>query len=460
MNGTPSGDSKDLSPPSPSALTVDELAGYRGPALERLEAVGAKIGDLVELRLRDDTIRGTLVPRYQSNDDSHIVIKLKSGYNVGIGIERVSGILVLAEGEKPAFTSNPPGAKHGLPRVSILGTGGTIASRVDYRTGAVRPAISSEDLYSLMPELSEIAEVSPEIVVTALSENLEPSHWGKIAEKVAGSVAAGARGVVVTTGTDVMGYTSAALSFALQGVPVPVLVVGSQRSSDRPSSDAYLNLMGAVSMAVTAEFSGVYVVMHANTSDELLAVHLGTRVRKNHTSARDAFQSVGRDPVAFWTRGGLQQVSGGLPPRESARFSAKPAFEPAVALLKFYPSMPTSHLEAITGGGLRGLVIEGSGLGHVNSKNIAALRRYIETGGLVCMTSQCVWGRVDMNVYDNGRDLLGAGVVPLEDMLAETALAKMMWVLANTTTVEQAGSLMRTSLAGEINERSMPSRSA
>ena len=264
--------------------------------------------------------------------------------------------------------------------------------------------------------------------------------------------------MVVTTGTDVMGYTSAALSFALQGVPIPVLVVGSQRSSDRPSSDGYLNLIGATSLAVSAEFSGVYVVMHANSSDDLLAVHRGTRVRKNHTSARAAFESVGVEPVAYWTRRGTQLSSGTLPKRGREVFSARPRFDEAVALLKFYPSMPTSYLEAIIGTGLKGLVIEGTGLGHVNSKNIAHLEKFIDGGGLVCMTSQCVWGRVEMNVYDNGRDLLEAGVLPLEDMLGETALAKMMWVLANSGSADERGKMMQANLAGEVTERSFPSR--
>jgi glutamyl-tRNA(Gln) amidotransferase subunit D len=439
---------------------VDDLTGYRGPALKVLADAGLKIGDMIELQLGADSVRGTLVPRYQSEDDSHIVVKLKSGYNVGIGLSKVTGAKKLAEGEKPAFTTAVPVSRDDLPLVPILGTGGTIASRVDYRTGAVRPAISAEDLYSLMPELSDIARISPEIVVSVYSENLEPGHWGKIAEKVAECVARGARGVIITTGTDVMGYTSAALSFALQHVPIPVFVVGSQRSSDRPSSDAYLNLIGAVSLAVSAEFSGVYVVMHADTNDEALAVHLGTRVRKNHTSSRDAFRSIGVPPVAYWTRRGQVIVSKSLPKRGSGPFAPRALFDDKVALVKFYPSMQTSYLQSVTGSGLSGIVLEGTGLGHINSKNIETLRGFIRAGGLACMTSQCVWGRVDLNVYDTGRDLLEAGVIPLEDMLAETALAKMMWVVANFRSAGERKAMMLANLAGEVTERSLPSESA
>jgi glutamyl-tRNA(Gln) amidotransferase subunit D len=434
------------------------MGGYRGPSLKVLQDAGVEVGDIVELDTGAERVRGTVVPRYQYNDDSHVVIKLKSGYNVGIGIARISSIKKVSAGEKPAFASQAPKPREDLPEVAILGTGGTIASRVDYRTGAVHPAISSEDLYSLMPELSDIARIRPEIVLTVYSENLEPGDWQKIAEKVEGSVNRGMRGVVVTTGTDTMGYTAAALSFALRGIPVPVIVVGSQRSSDRPSSDAYLNLIGAVSMAVSADISGVYLSMHADTSDDRLAVHRGTRVRKNHTSARDAFESIGVDPVAYWTREGIQFVSKDVPKRGSGKFAAKPKFQPQVALVKFYPSMPTAFLDSMVATGLKGLVIEGSGLGHLNRKNIPTIKNLIKSGCLVCMTSQCIWGRVDMNVYDTGRDLLAAGVLPLDDMLAETALAKLMWALANSKSAEEAKVLMADNLVGETTERSQPSR--
>jgi glutamyl-tRNA(Gln) amidotransferase subunit D len=438
---------------------MGDLSGYRGPTHRALESAGVGIGDVLRLDLDGQTVTGTLAPRYQYDDESHIVIKLKNGYNIGISVGKVSAITKLATGERPAFTSSAPPPSDDLPEVAILSTGGTIASRVDYRTGAVHPAISSEDLYSLIPELSDLARIRPDIVLSVYSENLEPAHWGKIAQKVAESASRGARGVVVTTGTDTMGYTSAALAFALQDATIPVLVVGSQRSSDRPSSDAYLNLIGAVSLAVTAEFSGVFLVMHAGTSDERLAVHRATRVRKNHTSARDAFQSIGEPPVAYWTRGGVELVSEGLRPRASVKeFTARPAFDPNVALVKFYPSMPTSPLEGLLSSGSKGLVIEGTGLGHVNSKNITVLKRFVEKGGIVCMASQCIWGRVDMNVYETGRDLLQAGVVPLQDMLAETALVKLMWALGNTASGKDAERLMCKNLVGEITERSFPSR--
>jgi glutamyl-tRNA(Gln) amidotransferase subunit D len=445
----------------PDGSKMADLSGYRGPSAKLLAEAGAAIGDVLELRMGDDTVKGTLVPRYEHDDDKHIVIKLKSGYNVGVSVNKITKVVRLEKGETPKFVASPRASSKSLPEVSILGTGGTIASRVDYRTGSVHPATTSEELYSLFPELSEIANIKPEIVLSVYSENLEPGHWEAIAKKVTEAVSKGASGVLLTMGTDTMGYTAAALSFALRGLPVPLFLVGSQRSSDRPSSDAYLNLIGAATIAVKAEFAGVYVVMHAGPSDEVLSVHLGTRVRKNQTSTRDAFQSIGVEPVAHWSRRGLdmskQEVE--LPPRtKRGTFTPKPSFEPRVALVKFYPSMPKEYLSSLLGSGPRGVVFEGTGLGHINSQNIEVVKKFIDKKGLACMTSQCIWGRVDMNVYDTGRDLLKAGVVPLEDMLPETAFVKLMWVLANSRSPEEARGLMQDNLAGEITRRTIDRR--
>jgi glutamyl-tRNA(Gln) amidotransferase subunit D len=444
----------------PDGSDMPEISGYRGPSAKLLTEAGASIGDILDLQVGDDSVKGTLVPRYEHEDDKHVVIKLKSGYNVGISVDKISKVLRVAKGEAPKFIAPEPVPSKDLPEVSILGTGGTIASRVDYRTGAVHPATTSEELYSLFPELSEIASITPEIVLSVYSENLEPSHWEAIARRVSEVVATGVSGVILTMGTDTMGYAAAALSFALNGLPVPLFIVGSQRSSDRPSSDAFLNLIGAATMAVQADFSGVYVVMHADSSDERLAVHMGTRVRKNHTSARDAFESMGVEPVGYWSRQGVEVTAREALPRrvKGGAFSARPSFDPRAALVKFYPSMPTSYVAALLSSGLRGVVFEGTGLGHINGKNIEAVKKFIEGGGVVCMTSQCLWGRVDMNVYNTGRDLLKAGVIPLEDMLPETALAKLMWALANCASTEEARAVMQQNLAGEVTRRTIQRR--
>ncbi|MDG6986067.1 MAG: Glu-tRNA(Gln) amidotransferase subunit GatD [Nitrososphaerota archaeon] len=436
---------------------MGDLSGYRGTALRFLKGASASVGDVLEVRTSWGTVTGTLVPRYAYGDEEHIVLKLKSGYNVGIRVAGLKDAKVVSKGESPAFSPPPPPkSPKGLPRVLMLGTGGTIASRIDYRTGAVRPAVSAAELHALVPELSSIAVVQPEIMFEVFSENIAPAHWAKLARRTARAVKEGFSGVVITHGTDTLGYTAAALGFALAGVPIPVILVGSQRSSDRPSSDAPLNIIGAVTAAATSRFSGVYVAMHLGESDDKVALHRGTRVRKNHTSRRDAFVSVGVPVAAVYGRGGLETESEGLPPRGGA-FTPRPRFDERVALLKFYPSMPPSAVRGAKRSGAKAIVVEGTGLGHVSKEVAKELGAFVKSGGLAFMTSQCLEGRVDMRVYDTGRDLLRAGVVPLEDMLPETALVKAMWVLGTGAKGPRAIEMMTANVAGEMTARTLPS---
>jgi len=435
---------------------MEDPAGYKGDALQFLRRAGAAIGDILEVQTSWGSVTGTLVPRYLYGDGEHVVLKLRSGYNVGLGIAGLKAAKVTAKGEKPSFfPPAPPKPAKGLPRVLILGTGGTIASRIDYRTGAVRPAVTSAELHSLVPELSGVARVEPEIMFEIFSENITPRHWTRLANRVAKAVRDSIDGVVITHGTDTLGYTAAALSFALVGVPIPVILVGAQRSPDRPSSDAPLNLIAAVTVAGTAGFSGVYVAMHLGESDDKIALHRGTRVRKNHTSRREAFVSVGVQPAAVWGRSGFEYTSDGLPSR-GGKFRPMTRFDGRVALLKFYPSMPGTAVRAARRMGARAIIVEGTGLGHVSAEVVKELGSFVRGRGLACMTSQCIDGRVDLNVYDTGRDLIRSGVLPLEDMLAETALVKAMWVLGTGASGAKAREMMSANLAGEITTRTFP----
>ena len=437
---------------------MGDLSGYRGHALRFLKDAGASIGDVLEVKTSWGEVTGTLVPRYLYGGGEHIVLKLPSGYNVGLALSGLDGARVKSKGERPSFSSpSPPRPAKGLPRVLILGTGGTIASRIDYRTGAVRPAVTSAELHSLVPELSGIARVEPEIMFDIFSENITPRHWTKLATRVSRAVKQGFDGVVITHGTDTLGYTAAALSFALAGVPIPVVLVGAQRSPDRPSSDAPLNLVAAVTVAGSAAFSGVYVAMHMGESDDKVAFHRGTRVRKAHTSRRDAFVSVGVPLAAVWGKSGVEYTSEGLPPR-GGKFRPRLRFSDRAALLKFYPSMPGGAIRAARRMGAKVLIMEGTGLGHVSREVVKELQAFAKGGGLACMTSQCIEGRVDLNVYDTGRDLTQAGVVPLEDMLAETALSKAMWALGASSSRARVRELMSANLVGEMTSRTFPGR--
>ncbi len=434
----------------------EELVGYRGPALDKLRALGAKIGDTVRVTTGGRETDGVLMPRTTLGDDKHIVLKLKTGYNVGVRVSDDTKVTLLSKGAGPSFTRPPAPTQRGeLPQVSIISTGGTIASKVDYRTGAVEPALTAEDLYSVVPELADVANVKTQILYSIFSENFTPLHWAEIASTINDRISSGARGVVVAQGTDTMGYTAAALSFALQDLPVPVVIVGSQRSSDRPSSDAATNLIGAAKIAAEAPFAEVTVAMHEGTSDDAIAVHRGTKVRKCHTSRRDAFRSVNSTPLARLELGSgkLTVLVDEFNPRSERKPKLKNRFEEKVALIKSHPGLDPRIIDWYVANKFRGIVLEGTGLGHISHSAYEPIRRAIASGAVVAMTSQCLWGTVDMNVYSTGRDLVEIGVIPMGDILPETALVKLMWVLGHSQTPHEVSKILATNIAHELSER-------
>ncbi|MEM2589291.1 MAG: Glu-tRNA(Gln) amidotransferase subunit GatD [Candidatus Bathyarchaeia archaeon] len=433
----------------------EELSGYKGLALEILQSIGAEVGDLIRITKAGQVYEGILIPRSEYGDDRHIVIKLRSGYNIGVRLTPNAKVEKVGRGEKPAFVAPPlPEQNPALPNVAIISTGGTIASRVDYRTGAVRPALSASDLYSVVPELADIARIDAQILFSLYSENITPVHWTEMAKTVAEKIAESVDGVVIAHGTDTMGYSAAALSFALQNLPVPVVFVGSQRSADRPSSDAATNLTGAVLAAARAPFAEVAVAMHETVSDTSIVLHRGTRVRKCHTSRRDAFKSVNAQPLARIEENRITMLTEDYQRRDpSRRLVVKPNFSNKVALVKFYPGMDPAIIDWYVDNGYKAIVLEGTGLGHVAKSLFQPIKRAVDKNVLVAMTSQCIWGRVNMNVYDTGRDLLALGVIPLEDMPAETATVKLMWIYGQTDNPNEAKQLLKTNIAGEFSTR-------
>jgi len=435
-----------------------ENSGYKGAALSALTKAGCQVGDIIRITSKEKTYEGILIPRSERGDSEHIVIKLKSGYNVGVHATSDVKIEKVGKGAKPTFASPPlPEQKPELPKAVILSTGGTIASRVDYRTGAVRSALSASDLYGVVPELSDIARVKTEIVFSIYSENLTQKDWSQLAQTVAEHIKQGAEGVVIAHGTDTMAFTAAALSFALQNLPVPVILVGAQRSSDRPSSDAATNLIAAVQAANRGPFAEVGLAMHETLSDTAIAVFRGTKVRKCHTSRRDTFKPVNVTPIARVENNEITMLTDYYPKRDAAKkLVVKPNFSEAVALVKFYPGLDPAVIDWYVERGCKGILLEGSGLGHVSKYCFDAIRNAVKRGIVVALASQCIWGRVNMNVYDTGRDLLNLGVIPLEDMFPETALVKLMWVLGQTSDPEEAKKLLKTNIAGEFSPRTMP----
>ncbi|MHB8567816.1 MAG: Glu-tRNA(Gln) amidotransferase subunit GatD [Nitrososphaerales archaeon] len=449
----------------PSATSGDKLhseaGGYKGRAYDVLESYGARSGNSVKITTDDGLeTTGLIVPRYEHADSEHVVLKLKSGYNIGILVDKIKSIAVLEDVGERKFGVGPYKSHEGENTLSsknllLLSTGGTIASRVDYRTGAVHPALSAEDLYSAVPELGEIASVHPNVVFSTYSENLTPSDWQKLSEEIlvlTDSLQKRPDGVVVMLGTDTLAYVAAALSFSLLGFDLPVVCVGAQRSSDRPSSDAALNLKAAASFAVCSKLPGVYVSMHDSENDNIIAVHSGVRVRKNHTSRRDAFESIDSKHIAHVKDAESFEMAPQSNRELDQSLKLKTKFEPAVALVKFHPGFDQSILDYyVDERKVKGIVIEGTGLGHVSSSTVSNLSEIVKRRIFVGMTSQCIWGHVDLNVYETGRDLLAAGVMPLENMLAETAFAKLSWALGNFPA--GVNEVMLENLVGEFTQR-------
>ncbi|MFC7071232.1 Glu-tRNA(Gln) amidotransferase subunit GatD [Halobaculum lipolyticum] len=415
-------------------------------------------GDRVRVEHADVTDEGVLMP---SSDEGHLVLKLEGGYNVGVD-RADAGVEVLERGARDVGDDEDDGGDSAvefdddLPTVALISTGGTIASTVDYRTGAVTARFDAEDVLRAVPDLAGRANYRGRVVANILSENMNPEIWIDLAEAVREEIEAGADGVVVMHGTDTMQYSASALSFVLD-TPVPVVFTGSQRSADRPSSDNVMNAVCAVE-AAKSDCAEVMVCMHGTPSDDYCALHRGTRVRKNHTSRRDAFETVGAAPLGRVDYG-TEDEDIAVSFREGREYARRGERDLAVAsdlvedveLVKFTPGMDPAALDYLDG--KSGVVIEGTGLGHVHTDLIPRFEELVDDGATVVMTSQCLEGRVCDRVYDTGRDLLDAGVVEAGDTLPGTAKVKLMWALAN---VADPADAMGRDLAGELTEESKP----
>ena len=427
-----------------------ELKGYKGKIRDLLISNKIDVGNLVKIT-SELTYSGILMPRYESGDESHIVLKLKSGYNIGIEFEKIEKIEKVGEGQSSIDSSQTIEKDEKLPKILLLSTGGTIASKVDYRTGAVTPALSATELYEAVPEIAKIANVDAEVLFSEYSENLQPEHWLEIAKKVDSVADSDYTGIIIAHGTDTMHYSSAFLSFALSGFKKPIVLVGSQRSSDRPSSDAALNLIAATKFLRRYSTKGVFVVMHHNESDKAIACHLGTRVRKNHTSKRSAFETIGSPPAYVIFE---NEIIDNTYKMENSAFSRD--YNPRInldtkaALVKYHPGFDPEIIESLIKLQYRAIIFEGTGLGHVGKTMYDSIKKAKDKGIFLGMTSQCIDGRVSMTVYESGRDLLDMGIVPLETMIPEVALVKAMWVLGNSDSDDEIKKMMLEDYASEF----------
>jgi len=418
-------------------------------------------GDRVRVELTDGVFEGVLMPRPELADKKHIVIKLSSGYNIGVDEAKIKKITLVKKYLKKKETASPKlESRPGKPTVSILSTGGTISSKVDYHTGGVYASYTAEDLVRVAPELNSLANIRSKFVMNVMSEDMNPGFWVKMAEEAAEALNAGSDGVVITHGTDTMHYSTAALSFILSNLSKPVVFTGSQRSSDRGSSDTFLNIICSTALAASG-FPGVYLVMHGSMSDKYCLAHKGTKVRKMHTSRRDAFRSINASPEARISADGSIGWLSKPPEKRNSRVQVDGRMEHKVALIKIHPGMSPKILDFYVDEGFKGVVFEGTALGHVpttikETSLIPSIERARDAGVAMAMTTQCLFGRVHPYVYSNLREVSSRGVIYCEDMLPETAYVKLMWVLGRTTEPSKVKDLMLRNVAGEIGEQSVP----
>lgn len=436
------------------------------PEIESLlKSKNIKIGDKVKVLKKEFEQEGILMPRIELGDPSILVLKLENGYNIGIRYDKDAQIKKIEPGKSIRFipAKTLPKKDSQKPTVSILGCGGTIASRIEYKTGAVYPAFSPADLVLSFPKLKDLANIHGRKLFDLWSEDITAEHWKIITNEVAKEInKEKVNGIVLMHGTDFLHYTAAALSFMLQNLPVPVVVTGAQRSSDRGSSDNEINLLSSV-LTATSDITQLTVCMHANPSDEFCYVHSGVKVRKLHTSARDAFKSVNVLPFAkvWYPNSKIEYLRNDFSKRSSGSVKVDDKINPNVTLVYTYPGIKPEFIQSLNN--YDGVVIAASGLGHVPTGShgdkfakslIPTIRSLIDSEIPVVIAPQTIHGRIDLNVYDAGRMLNQTGVIGNGcDWTPETALVKLMWVLGHTKDMKKVREMMLTNIAGEISER-------
>jgi glutamyl-tRNA(Gln) amidotransferase subunit D len=413
-------------------MSDDIFQGYKGAGLEALKKFNVRVWGQAEVLTSRGDFKGTVLPRADQDDEWHIVLKIATGYNIGVDVRTITGMT--ETGYKKANYKIPEKefpVTPGLPKVKLLGTGGTIASRLD-----------------------DICNLTTEKLFAVFSENMGPEQYKKLAVAIGREIENGIDGIVIGHGTDTLHYTAAALTYMVQNPPVPIVLVGSQRSSDRPSSDAALNLMHATTAAGHGDIAEVMVCMFGPTSDEYGFLHRGTRVRKMHSSYRSTFRTIGDTPLATVTRQGVKPIKPDYKRRRHDRnVIIKPYFEEKIGMIYYYTNMQPDMIDSMVDSGYKGIIIIGTGLGHVNKPLYPAIERAVARGVHIFMTVQTLWGYVHMFVYDTGRDLMAKGVVPLENMLPEAAYIKLGWVLGQTQDREEVNRMMLAPISDEITPR-------
>ena len=425
-------------------------------------------GDKVKITTDSEEFIGILMPRPEILEKGIVAIKLDTGYNIGIDEKKIKKIEVLEKYKLAAKKHPKIGHQKNLPTVSVLSFGGTISSKVDYKTGGTYADYTAEDFVEMLPELEDAANIRAEKVMGIMSEDMNPAHWDLMARRIAKELNDDeVKGVVVTHGTDTMHYSAAAMSFFLKNINKPVIFTGAQRSIDRGSSDAFSNLLCSVHAAAKFDGAAVAICMHATSNDGFCILSRGTKVRKMHTSRRDAFRPIDELPLAkIYDDGKIEAINKNHKKRNHGKAEVDSKFEQKTALVYTYPGMDAGIFDYFIKSKYRGIVIVGTGLGHVagcvdsfDSKSEYSvynkLKELRKNGIAIVIGSQTIYGRVHPYVYTNLRRLsMELDCIYSEDMLPETAYVKLGWVLSHENKIEEIKKMMLANVAGEITERS------
>jgi glutamyl-tRNA(Gln) amidotransferase subunit D len=417
----------------------------------------AKPGDLVEIHLTKLIYQGYLLESSES-EKNIILLKLENGYNIGFNKKDIHEIKKLSSPKtsEEEFEIKKDPKK---PNIAMIITGGTIASKYDSKTGGAKYLTNVQEFLKFYPEISEIANVVKiENPFMVWSEDMTPKNWKEIAktcEKLLND--SNIKGIVITHGTDFLHYTSSALSFMLKNLNKPVVLTYSQRSIDRGSSDARLNLICAARVA-TSDINQVTLVGHASEDDNFCNVLIGTKVRKMHTSRRDTFKPINTQPIARVWPNKIEIINTSyLNNKSKLKPKADTKFQDKVALIKFFPGQTPDILDYYYKQGFKGVIVEVSGIGEVATESkhswVKKVAELTKKGFIICGAAQTIYGRLHPFVYSSGRKLLNAGMIYLEDMLSETAFVKLGWVLGHTQNKEEIKKLMLENISNEFNTR-------
>ncbi|MBU2634116.1 MAG: Glu-tRNA(Gln) amidotransferase subunit GatD [Nanoarchaeota archaeon] len=407
------------------------------------------LGDLIEIQT-DKTFNGTYLP----SKKGETTIKLSSGYNTTFNNKKIIKTKLIKEYKPKKEKTKLIKTKNNLPLISILHVGGTISSKVDYETGAVSPKFSAEELLSLFPEINSLANIKSKQISNIFSENIRFKHYNLIAKEIQKEINTKTSAIIITHGTDTLAYTSAALSFMLEDLSIPVILVGSQRSSDRPSSDNYLNLISAIKFVTKTDFADVAICMHASMDDKSCNILPALKTKKLHSTRRDAFKSINTKPIAIVKDNSVQFLTDHKK-RNNNKLKLRLFKEKIkVGILKAHPNIFSS--EILQYKNYDGLIIEATGLGHlpidddIENKNFFKALKSLKIP--IVITTQTVFGNINLNIYSTGRNIKEYIINNYTDILTETAFIKLAFLLSNYEK-KYIKELFNKNLRGEFSSR-------